>query len=238
MPAPSGGPFTVTADRILVVEDEPMVAEVVQKYLRRDGHAVQVVHDGASALDAWAKFQPDLIVLDLMLPGLDGMEVCRRVRARSDTPIIMLTAKSEEVDKIVGLQVGADDYVTKPFSPRELAARVQAVLRRPARQASLDGDAIRHGDLRINPRTRTVEDGRGEIAVTAREFDLLLHLAKRPGQVFTREQLLDAVWDFEFAGDESTVTVHVRRLRAKIESDPSRPRHIKTVWGVGYKFEP
>jgi DNA-binding response OmpR family regulator len=173
-----------------------------------------------------------------MLPNIDGMEVCRRIRARSETPIIMLTAKGEEVDRLVGLEVGADDYVTKPFSPRELSARVKAVLRRSDRHASVDGDALRFDDLRINGRTRTVEQGDSPVELTAREFDLLFFLASHPAQVFTRDQLLDSVWDFQFPGDGNTVTVHIRRLRAKLESDPSRPRHLKTVWGVGYKFEP
>jgi two-component system response regulator ResD len=228
----------MTQDRVLVVEDEPMVAEVVERYLRRDGYSVNVVHDGSVAMDAVDSFQPDLIVLDLMLPGTDGMEICRRVRARSATPIVMLTARGEEVDKLVGLQIGADDYLTKPFSPRELVARVKAVLRRAAPQSLLDADALRFGDLRISARTRRVEDERGPITLTAREFDLLLFLSRHPAQVFSREQLLDNVWDYEFPGDTSTVTVHVRRLRAKLESDPSRPRYLKTVWGVGYKFEP
>lgn len=215
-----------------------MVAEVVERYLRRDGHHVRVVHDGDAALEAFHQFQPDLIVLDVMLPGMDGLEVCRRVRARSPTPVIMLTARGEEIDKLLGLGLGADDYVTKPFSPRELAARVQAVLRRTGRRAQVDGDALRFDELRINGRTRTVEDRRGPVKLTAREFDLLFYLAGHAGQVFTREQLMDAVWDYEFPGDAGTVTVHMRRLREKVEADPARPRHLKTVWGVGYKFEP
>jgi DNA-binding response OmpR family regulator len=224
--------------RILVIEDEPMVSEVVARYLRRDGHDVRAERDGSAGLDAFDTFQPDLVVLDLMLPNVDGMEVCRRIRARSETPIIMLTAKGEEVDRLVGLEVGADDYVTKPFSPRELSARVKAVLRRADRHASVDGDALRFDDLRINGRTRTVERGDSPVDLTAREFDLLFFLASHPAQVFTRDQLLDSVWDFQFPGDGNTVTVHIRRLRAKLESDPSRPRHLRTVWGVGYKFEP
>ena len=228
----------MSQERILVVEDEPMVAEVVERYLRRDGYEVRVVHEGQTALDAFDQFQPDLIVLDVMLPGIDGMEVCRRVRARSETPVIMLTARGEEVDKLLGLGLGADDYVTKPFSPRELAARVKAVLRRSGLGIQVDGDALRFSDLRINGRTRKVEDQRGEIQLTAREFDLLFYLASHPGQVFRREQLMDCVWDYEFAGDAGTVTVHMRRLRSKVEVDPSLPRYLKTVWGVGYKFEP
>jgi two-component system response regulator ResD len=224
--------------RILVIEDEPMVAEVVERYLRRDGYDVRAASDGSAGIDAFETYQPDLIVLDLMLPGIDGMEVCRRVRASSATPIIMLTAKGEEVDKLVGLEVGADDYMTKPFSPRELAARVKAVLRRSTPQSKVDGDALRFNGLRINGRTRTVENSGTRIHLTAREFDLLFFLASHPNQVFTRDQLLDSVWDFEFPGDGNTVTVHIRRLRSKLESDPSRPRYLKTVWGVGYKFEP
>lgn len=227
----------MTPDRILVVEDEPMVAQVVERYLRRDGHDVVVVGDGRAAMAEVNKLQPDLIVLDLMLPGVDGMEVCRWVRARGQTPIIMLTARGEEMDKLVGLGLGADDYVTKPFSPRELAARVKAVLRRAAQSSNGEGDSLRFGDLRINARSRTVENELGPVNLTAREFDLLHYLASHPGQVFSREQLMDAVWDFEFPGDTSAVTVQVRRIRAKVEVDPSRPRHLKTVWGVGYKFE-
>lgn len=228
----------MAAERVLVVEDELMVAEVVERYLRRDGYEVRVVHDGYNAMTAFDQFSPDLVVLDLMLPGIDGMEVCRRVRSRSETPIIMLTARGEELDKLLGLGLGADDYVTKPFSPRELAARVKAVLRRAGRGPAADGDTLRFGELRINARTRTVEDTSGPVTVTAREFDLLLYLARHAGQVFSREQLMDAVWDYEFASDAGTVTVHIRRLRTKLEPDPSRPRHLKTVWGVGYKFEP
>jgi DNA-binding response OmpR family regulator len=227
-------------ERVLIVEDEPMVAEVVQRYLSRDGYDVRVEHDGAAGLDAARQWQPDLVVLDLMLPRMPGIDVCRQLRADGDTPVIILTARGDEVDKLLGLHLGADDYVTKPFSPRELAARVRAVLRRSARSDSTAGDAesLRHGSLHINARSRAVRDHRGPIDLTAREFDLLFHLARHPNQVFTREQLLTSLWDLEFDGDASTVTVHVRRLRAKVEADPSRPRHIKTVWGVGYKFEP
>jgi two-component system, OmpR family, response regulator ResD len=227
----------VAPNRILVVEDEPTVADIVDRYLRRDGYEVSLASDGLRALEEYDRFQPDLVVLDLMLPGLDGMEVCRRIRSRASTPIIMLTARGDEVDKLVGLEIGADDYMTKPFSPRELAARAKAVLRR-ATMPYTDGDSLRFESLRINGRTRVVEDDRGQMTLTAREFDLLFFLARHPGQVFSRDQLLDNVWDFEFPGDDGTVTVHIRRLRSKVESDPSRPRHLKTVWGVGYKFEP
>ena len=199
---------------------------------------MRIVHDGTAGLDAFDGFRPDLVVLDLMLPGIDGRELCRRIRARSQTPVIMLTARGEEIDKLVGLELGADDYVTKPFSPRELAARVNAVLRRSRQQPQVGDDSLRFDDLRMSRRARTVEDARGPIQLTAREFDLLIYLAGHPGQVFSREQLMDAVWDYEFVADASTVTVHMRRLRSKVEVDPSRPRYLKTVWGVGYKFEP
>jgi DNA-binding response OmpR family regulator len=227
-------------DRILVVEDEAIVAEVVERFLRREGYETMVVGDGRQALSAVKRFMPDLIVLDLMLPEIDGLEVCRQVRAQSETPIIMLTARAEETDKILGLGLGADDYVTKPFSPRELAARVQAVLRRFKAHAgpANDAESLRFGQLRISPRTRLVENEGVDLRLTAREFDLLLYLARNAGQVFSREQLMDAVWDYDFAGDSGTVTVHMRRLREKIEEDASRPRYLKTVWGVGYKFEP
>ncbi len=223
---------------VLVVEDEPMVAEVVERYLRRDGYTVRTVHDGHAALAEFELRRPDLVVLDLMLPGVDGREVCRRIRSRAQTPIIMLTARSEEIDKLVGLEIGADDYVTKPFSPRELVARVKAVLRRAGGQTLTGEDWLVFDGLRLNERTRSVENERGPIHLTAREFDLLHYLSSHAGQVFSRAQLTDAVWDYDFAGDASTVTVHVRRLRGKVELDPSRPRRLKTVWGVGYKFEP
>ncbi|HEX5369105.1 MAG TPA: response regulator transcription factor [Dehalococcoidia bacterium] len=225
------------SDRILVVEDEAIVAEVVERFLRREGYETMVVGDGRRALDELSRFLPDLIVLDLMLPEIDGLEVCRQVRSRAQTPIIMLTARTDETDKVLGLGLGADDYVTKPFSPRELAARVQAVLRRAKTQPG-DAEMLRFGSLRISARTRIVEREGVDLRLTAREFDLLLYLARHAGQVFSRDQLMDAVWDYDFAGDTGTVTVHMRRLREKLEEDPSRPRYLKTVWGVGYKFEP
>jgi DNA-binding response OmpR family regulator len=225
------------SDRILVVEDEAIVAEVVERFLRREGYETMVVGDGRRALDELSRFLPDLIVLDLMLPEIDGLEVCRQVRSRAQTPIIMLTARTDETDKVLGLGLGADDYVTKPFSPRELAARVQAVLRRAKTQPG-DAEMLRFGSLRISARTRIVEREGVDLRLTAREFDLLFYLARHAGQVFSRDQLMDAVWDYDFAGDTGTVTVHMRRLREKLEEDPSRPRYLKTVWGVGYKFEP
>ncbi len=226
------------SDRILVVEDESIVAEVVERFLRREGYETMVVGDGRAALNAIGTFIPDLIVLDVMLPEVDGLEVCRQVRSRGETPIIMLTARSEETDKVLGLGLGADDYVTKPFSPRELAARVQAVLRRSKALPGADAETFRFASLRINARTRVVDSEGVDLHLTAREFDLLLYLARNAGQVFSRDQLLDAVWDYDFAGDSGTVTVHMRRLREKIEEDPARPQYLKTVWGVGYKFEP
>jgi DNA-binding response OmpR family regulator len=225
-------------DRILVVEDEAIVAEVVERFLRREGYETMVASDGRQAMSALGHFIPDLIVLDLMLPEIGGLEICRQVRSRGVTPIIMLTARGEETDKVLGLGLGADDYVTKPFSPRELAARVQAVLRRAKSLPTNDAESLRFGSLRLNGRTRVLDREGMELRLTAREFDLLIFLARHAGQVFTREQLMDAVWDYDFAGDDGTVTVHMRRLREKIEEDPSRPRYLKTVWGVGYKFEP
>ncbi len=231
---------------ILLVDDEAIVLEVVERYLARDGYLVHVASDGESALESARAARPDLVVLDLMLPGIGGLEVAQRLRATGPVPIIMLTARGEETDKIVGLGLGADDYVTKPFSPKELVARVGAVLRRTAGGASAqspaggeggEGAVLRHGALRIDPRGRTVERDGVALELTAREFDLLAFLARHAGQVFTRQQLLDRVWSFEFFGDPSTVTVHIRRLREKIEPDPVRPHYLKTVWGVGYKFE-
>ena len=222
-------------ERILVVDDEPNVLDAVGRYLRHEGFDTLLASDGEQAL-ALAE-DADLVVLDLMLPNVDGLEVCRRLRERRNIPIIMLSAKAEETDKLIGLGVGADDYVVKPFSPRELVARVQAVLRRSTPMMPAD-DVVRVGDLRINTKTRTAERRGEALNLTAREFDLLAFFAQSPGQVFTREQLLDNVWDFQFGGDLSTVTVHIRRLREKVEPNPVRPQYIKTVWGVGYKLEP
>ena len=223
--------------RILVVEDEPMVAEVVERYLRRDGHDVTLAFDGPAACLEFDRSLPDLVVLDLMLPGLDGLEVFRRLREVGSTPVIMLTARGNERDRLRGLDLGADDYVTKPFSPRELASRVRAVLRRSIGPVP-STEKLTFDGLGIDASTRSVEvDGR-QVILTAREFDILYHMARHPSHVFGREQLLSALWEDDFEGDASTVTVHVRRLRAKIELDPSRPAHIRTVWGVGYKFEP
>lgn len=226
------------APKILVVEDEPMVADVVSRYLRRDGFEVMTATDGQAALNFAREWTPDLILLDLMLPKIDGLEVCRRLRAESSVPIIVVTAKGDEADRIVGLELGADDYVSKPFSPRELVARVRAVLRRTRQPVAppVDG-AVRIGPISIDPAGRQATVRNEPVELTAKEFDLLWFLVRNAGQVFTRTQLLDQVWDYEYFGDESTVTVHIHRLRSKIEPDPVRPQFLKTVWGVGYKLE-
>jgi two-component system response regulator ResD len=224
---------------ILIVDDEPIVREVVAQYLTQDGFHVEMAADGNEALVRFAAARPDLVLLDLMLPGVDGLEVCRRIRAQSNVPVIMVTAKSDEIDTVIGLGVGADDYIGKPFSPRELVARIKAVLRRASTPPPVaQGDPLRFGALTIRPDRRQVEINGQRIDLTAREFDLLEFLARNQGQVFTRDDLLDKVWDWSYASDGGTVTVHIRRLRQKIEADPERPRYIKTVWGVGYKFEP
>jgi DNA-binding response OmpR family regulator len=232
----------VTA-RILVVDDDPTVAEVVLAYLRRFGMDATHAADGATALAAAAESTPDLVILDLMLPGIDGLEVCRRLRQlHPDLPVIMLTARGEESDRVLGLEVGADDYVTKPFSPRELVLRVESVLRR-AGVHSGDGDAgaasreLRDGGLVLDAAAHQATLDGTPLALTGREFDLLAFLLMNPGQAFTREELMNRVWGWEF-GDQSTVTVHVRRLREKVELDPSNPVRLATVWGVGYRWDP
>jgi DNA-binding response OmpR family regulator len=231
--------YGVSEASILVVEDEPSIREVVSLYLRRAGYQVTVVDDGQAALEALASQAHDLVVLDLMLPKVDGLEITRWLRERGDIPIIMLTARREERDRIAGLEMGADDYVVKPFSPQELVSRVRAVLRRTKGATPVSREQpIIYGDLRIDPQTRLVAVGGEERTLTAKEFDLLWTMARHPRQVFTRDQLLDLVWGLSDYIDPSTVTVHVRRLREKIEPDPANPIHIKTVWGVGYKFEP
>jgi DNA-binding response OmpR family regulator len=227
----------VCVPTVLVVDDESIVREVVVKYLRREGYRTLEAGDGDTALALVESERPDLVVLDLMLPGSDGMTVCRRIRARSELPVIMLTARGEEADRIVGLELGADDYVTKPFSPRELAARVKTVLRR-ARPPMLRDARLTFDDLSIDASTREVTRGADQLRLTAKEFDLLWFLASNPRRVFSRDQLMDRVWGYDAALDTGTVTVHVRRLRSKIEDDPSRPRRLETVWGVGYRFTP
>jgi DNA-binding response OmpR family regulator len=224
---------------VLVVDDEPTIAEVVARYLERAGYSTRIAGDGAQALELVAHERPDLVVLDLMLPGIDGLEVMRRLR-QGDSPrigMILLTAKGEESDRVIGLRLGADDYVVKPFSPAELVARVDAVLRRVDPSPAQEGP-IELSDMTIDPVGRQVFVRGEEVTLTHREFDVLLFLARHPGQAFSRNQLMDAIWQYSFYTDTSTVTVHIRRLRAKIESDPGRPRHIQTVWGVGYRFAP
>jgi two-component system response regulator ResD len=224
---------------VLVVDDEPTIGEVVSRYLERAGYETRVALDGFDALEKVAERRPDLIVLDLMLPGLDGLDVMRRIREqdRDRVAFILLTAKGEESDRIIGLRLGADDYVVKPFSPAELVARVDAVLRRFDVTPD-DEEPLVFDSLEIQPGSRRVFVSGKEIQLTQREFDLLLFLARHPGQVFSRNQLMDSVWQYSFYSDTSTVTVHIRRLRAKIEPDPAKPRFLQTVWGVGYRFQP
>ena len=226
--------------RVLVVEDDSTVAEVVTRYLAREGFQVETIADGPSALDYTLASPPDLLVLDLMLPGLDGLELCRRVRAVASVPIVMLTARGDETDRVVGLELGADDYIAKPFSPRELTARVKAVLRRSAGLVddplSAVDQRLTAGHLEVDLAAREVRLAGDTVDLTGREFDLLAFFMLHPHQVFRREELLELVWGYTF-GDTSTVTVHVRRLREKVEADPSAPGHIRTVWDVGYRFE-
>jgi two-component system, OmpR family, response regulator ResD len=222
---------------VLVVDDEPTITDVVSRYLQRAGYATHVAADGAEALSVAGRTRPDLVVLDLMLPGMDGLEVLRRLRERERVSVILLTAKGEHTDRIIGLRLGADDYVVKPFSPAELVARVDAVLRRVDNSPALEEPIVFDG-LELDPVGRRVSVRGEEAQLTVREYDLLLHLMRHPGQVFSRDQLMDAVWQYSFYTDTSTVTVHVRRLRSKIEEDPSNPRWLQTVWGVGYRFQP
>jgi DNA-binding response OmpR family regulator len=222
---------------VLVVDDEPIVRDVVVRYLQREGYETLEAGDGLHAQELLRKHEPSLVVLDLMLPGMDGLELCRWIRARSELPVIMLTARAEEADRIVGLELGADDYITKPFSPRELAVRVRTVLRRSSPAAG-SREHIVLGDLELDAAAREVAKGGRELRLTAKEFDLLWFLASHPRRVFSRDQLMESVWGYEPAFDTGTITVHVRRLREKIEEDPSKPRHLETVWGVGYRFCP
>ncbi len=247
MPSPSVSP-TATIEpmaaashgTVLVVDDEPTIVEVVGRYLQRAGYETLEATDGTEAMQVAERGAPDLVVLDVMLPGFDGIEVMRRLHERpgKPVPVILLTARGEESDRLVGLRRGADDYVVKPFSPKELVARVDAVLRRVSPPAEEAAVPIEVGPLRIDPAMRTVTLDGEEIALTQREFDLLAYLAANPGQVFSRDQLMEAVWDYPSFNDTSTVTVHVRRLRAKLGDDPSQPRFIETVWGVGYRLRP
>ena len=222
---------------VLVVDDEPIVREVVVRYLEREGHTTLEAGDGIAARAAIEKSPPDLVLLDVMLPGADGLDLCRWIRSSSELPVIMLTARGEEADRIVGLELGADDYVTKPFSPRELAARVRTVLRRSGPRAPAE-ERLSFGDVELEQATREARQAGGEVRLTAKEFDLLWFLASHPRRVFSRDQLMASVWGYTAALDTGTVTVHIRRLRKKLERDPSQPQHLQTVWGVGYRLVP
>ena len=222
---------------VLVVDDEPIVRDVVVRYLERAGFDTVEADDGDRARRLLEQETPDVVVLDVMLPGTDGFELCRWIRGRSSVPVILLTARGDEDDRIVGLELGADDYVTKPFSPRELTARVRAVLRR-AEAPSAPSARIAFGDLQLDAEKREVRRGSDELQLTAKEFDLLWFLATHPRKVFSRDELMRRIWGYEAAFDTGTVTVHVRRLREKVEAVPSEPRHLQTVWGVGYRFVP
>ena len=224
--------------KILIVDDEPNIREVVGLYLRREGYDVLSAADGEEGLEQYRQGRPDLVVLDLILPKLDGLEVCRRMQAERRVPLIMLTARGEEEDRVLGMGAGADDYVVKPFRPRELMARVSALLRETeARADQADGGTLAFDGLRLDPVTREVVIRGTTAALTAHEFDLLYHLASSPGRAFTRDELMEAVWGYQFAAEPTAVTMHVRRLREKIEEDPGHPRHLLTVWGVGYRFD-
>jgi DNA-binding response OmpR family regulator len=222
--------------RVLVVDDDGNVRDVLRRYLEHAGYRVDLAADGEQALELAGRGLPDLVVLDLMLPGIDGLEVCRRLRSRGPVPVVMLTARGEEEDRIAGLRLGADDYVAKPFSPRELVLRVASVLRRSqAVPAPGEADLV-DGELRVDVSARQASRGGNPLSLTTREFDLLEFFLTNAGTAFTRAELLSRVWGWEF-GDQSTVTVHVRRLREKVEPDPARPRRIATVWGVGYRYD-
>ncbi|HZT95303.1 MAG TPA: response regulator transcription factor [Chloroflexota bacterium] len=225
--------------RILVVDDEAGITRLIQMYLDREGYQTTVAATGADALHAVRHNPPSLVILDIMLPDIDGWEVCREIRRMSDVPIIMLTAREGDEDKIVGLELGADDYVTKPFVPRELVARVKAILRRIDRPTDLkqEEEVLDFGDLRIEPARREVWLNGEPVHLRAKEYDLLTEMARKPGIVFSREQLLQNVWGYDFFGDSGTIDVHVRRLRAKLNDDSTNPRFVETVWGVGYRFK-
>ena len=222
---------------VLIVDDEPIVRDVVARYLEHEGYETMQAADGQAARALLERHEPALVVLDVMMPGLDGLALCRWIRARSSLPVILLTARGEEVDRIVGLELGADDYVTKPFSPRELAARVRTVLRRVT-PAAPKAERLEIDDLAIDSATREVTKAGTPVRLTLKEFDLLWFLASHPRRVFSRDLLMDRVWGYSAAVDTGTVTVHIRRLREKIEADASRPRFLETVWGVGYRFVP
>lgn len=223
--------------KIVIVEDEPSIREIVSLYLTRAGYEVDSYSDGTEALDSLSDQLPDLVILDIMLPSMDGFSLTRNLRDRSDIPIILLTSRREENDRIAGLEMGADDYVVKPFSPQELVSRVRAVLRRTQSKSDNNEGTTIIGGITINPQTRVVTVNGQEVDLTAKEFDLLHHLTLHPRQVFSRDQLLESIWGTKEYIDPGTITVHIRRLREKIEENPTSPVLIVTVWGVGYKFE-
>ncbi|MBI4282527.1 MAG: response regulator transcription factor [Chloroflexi bacterium] len=226
------------ASTVLIVEDDPNTLELVTIYLRRDGHKVLMASDGLEGLRLAREARPDLVVLDLMLPGMDGMEVCRILREESEVSIVMLTARVEEEDRLAGLDMGADDYITKPFSPRELAARVRAVLRRTARDALEQGvSELSHGDVKVDMRHHAAYLKGIQLSLTPTEFRLLTLLIHEPGRTFTREQIIERVFGYDFDGFDRTVDAHVSNLRRKLEADPEKPHYIHTIYGVGYRFD-
>jgi DNA-binding response OmpR family regulator len=231
---PSGDNPAVST--VLVVDDEPIVRDVVVRYLEHDGHKTLAAASGGEAQRMLERELPSLVVLDVMLPGVNGLDLCRWIRSRSEVPIVMLTARGEESDRIVGLELGADDYLTKPFSPRELAIRVRNLLRRTAQPSGATTRTIAFGDIAVDAAAREVRKNGELLKLTLKEFDLLLFFASNPRRVFSRDQLMDRVWGYQSAFDTGTVTVHIRRLRKKIEDDASRPRHLETVFGAGYRF--
>lgn len=226
----------MSAEKILIVEDEPELAEILQDYLQAEGFTTCIASDGEDGLKKYLSFSPHLVILDIMMPKLDGMEVCRILRAQSSVPILFLSSKGGDIDKILGLGLGADDYITKPFSPGEVVARVKAQLRRFMRLSASTSQSLSFGDLQIDISSHSVRLNNSRIELTAKEFELLVYLARHPHQVFSREQLFNQIWGYDDFGDINTVTVHIRRLREKIEADPSQPKLIQTVWGVGYRF--
>lgn len=230
----------MSKERIMIVEDEQDLSRIIRDFLAREGYHVNIQDNGKTALERFPELSPDLVILDVMLPGLDGMEVCRQIRAVSEIPILILSAKATEIDKILGLGLGADDYITKPFGSGELLARVKALLRRYSASTSrkAPSDTLKHfGELEINEDAYLVLKNGCDTGLVAKEFELLRFLMHNPNKVFSREQLFNQIWGFDEYGDISTVTVHIRKIREKIETDPSKPQYIKTVWGVGYKFD-
>lgn len=231
--------FVMIQMRLLLVDDEARIRELLKEYLQKEGFQVEEAGNGREALEKTRAKAFDAVVLDLMMPGMDGMELCREIRKTSDVPIIMLTARGDEIDRVLGLEMGADDYIVKPFSPRELVARVKAILRRTAKAgpAAVPRSVIEAGDLRIDEDTREVTIGGSPVSLTPKEYDLLLQLARHPGRVFTRDQLLEQVWGYDFFGEARTVDTHITRLREKMARVPGDHQYIATIWGIGYKFE-